>query len=307
MTSLQFDSDSRDERRTLVASIVVTALDAALGIVVGLTINSSSIVFDGIYSVIDAAMTGLSVGVSLLLTRGSTRYFQFGFWQFEPMLVLLNSLVLALSCGYALLGALNDLFSIGRTVSFGPGAVYGIGAGLLALAMSVAIGTRAKRLESDLLLMDARNWFASGLVSVALGISFWIAPRMHGTRYDHLVPYLDPAVLATLSLLLLPLPLRACWRSVKDIIQVAPGDLDEDVRDIARDIQKRYGFQDFSSYVAKMGRARFVDITFLAPDDLGPREVDFFDGIRREIAQRLEAEPPSHWLNIEFTSDEAWL
>ena len=56
-----------------------------------------------------------------------------------------------------------------------------------------------------------------------------------------------------------------------------------------------------------MGRARFVDITFLAPDDLGPREVDFFDGIRREIAERLEAVPPSHWLNIEFTSDEAWL
>lgn len=96
-------------------------------------------------------------------------------------------------------------------------------------------------------------------------------------------------------------------RSVKDIIQVAPVELDEEVREIARDIQHRYGFENFSSYVAKMGRARFVDITFLAPDDLGPREVDFFDGIRREIAQRLEAVPPSHWLNIEFTSDEAWL
>ena len=307
MSDLQHDIDSREERRILVYSIVVTALDAVVGISVGLSINSSSIVFDGVYSVIDAAMTGLSVGVSLLLTRGSTRYFQFGFWQFEPMLVLLNSVVLALSCGYALLGALNDLFSVGRSVSFGPGAAYAILAGLLALVMAYVIGMRAKRLDSELLLMDARNWFASGLVSVGLGISFWIAARMHGTQYDHLVSYLDPAVLATLSLLLLPLPLRACWRSVKDIVQVAPAELDEEVRQIARDIQQRYGFENFSSYVAKMGRARFVDITFLAPDDLGPREVDFFDAIRREIADRLEAAPPSHWLNIEFTSDPAWL
>lgn len=118
MTDLQHDIDNREERKALVYSIIVTALDAAVGISVGLVINSSSIVFDGVYSVIDAAMTGLSVGVSLLLTRGSTRYFQFGFWQFEPMLVLLNSVVLALSCGYALLGALNDLFSVGRAVSF---------------------------------------------------------------------------------------------------------------------------------------------------------------------------------------------
>lgn len=307
MALLQHDIDSRNERKTLVYSIVVTAFDAAIGITVGLLINSSSIVFDGIYSVIDAAMTSLSVGVSLLLTRGSTRYFQFGFWQFEPMLVLLNSVVLALSCGYALLGALNDLFSVGRAVSFGPGAIYGIVAGLLALAMSVVIGRRARGMDSELLRMDARNWFASGLVSVALGLSFWAAARMHGTGYDHLVPYLDPAVLATLSLLLLPIPLRACWRSMKDILQVAPGDLNDEVRDIAHGIQQRYGFKDFSSYVAKMGRTRFVDITFLAPDDFGPHPVSYFDGIRKEIAASLGAVPPSHWLNIEFTSDPAWL
>jgi predicted Co/Zn/Cd cation transporter (cation efflux family) len=124
MTTVQNDIDNRSERKALVYSIIVTALDAAVGISLGLAINSSSIVFDGVYSVIDAAMTGLSVGVSLLLTRGSTRYFQFGFWQFEPMLILLNSVVLALSCGYALLGALNDLFSVGRVVSFGPGASW---------------------------------------------------------------------------------------------------------------------------------------------------------------------------------------
>lgn len=303
---MQFD-DNKREQRVLFYSIAVTTIDAAIGITLGLLINSSSIVFDGVYSVIDALMTAMALGVSVLLAKGSTRYFQFGFWHFEPMLVLLNSIVLALSCGYAFLGALNDLFSTGRNVSFGPAATYAVLAGLVALVAALVIGREARRLGSELVALDARNWFVSGLISVALGISFLLAGLTHGTRYDHLVPYLDPAVLAVLSLAMLPLPLHSCWRSAKDLFQVAPGDLDEEVRDIARGIQERYGFKAFTSYVSKMGRARFVDITFLAPAEFGPHSVGFFDGIRGEIAAALDAKPPSHWLNIEFTGDENWL
>ncbi|TDR90123.1 cation diffusion facilitator family transporter [Enterovirga rhinocerotis] len=299
--------DNRQEQRLLLYSIAVTVIDAALGIAVGLSINSSSIVFDGVYSVVDAAMTALALGVSVLLAKGSTRHFQFGFWHLEPMLVLLNSIVLSLSCGYAFLVALNDLFGGGRTVSFGPGAIYAVGAGIVALVAGIIIGRQARRLGSDLLGIDARNWIVSGVVSVALGISFLLAGVVHGTRFDHLAPYLDPAVLAVLSLALLPLPLRACWRSARDIIQIAPGDLDEEVRRLAQDIQQRHGFEDFTTYVAKMGRARFVDITFLAGADFGPRPLNFFDGIRAEIAEGLGSGPPSHWLNIEFTHDRQWL
>lgn len=299
--------DNKREQRVLLYSIAITTFDAAIGVAVGLLINSSSIVFDGVYSVIDAVMTGLALGVSVLLARGTTRNFQFGFWHLEPLIVLANSVVLALSCGYALLNAVNDMLSVGREVSFGPGAIYAVVAGAVALVLSVVIGREARRLGSELLAIDARNWFASGLVSVALGLSFLLAARMHGTAYDHLVPYLDPAVLATLSLALLPLPLIACWRSAKDLVQVAPADLDEEVRAIAQDIQARHGFSTFSSYVSKMGRARFVDITFLSPGGFGPHPVGFFDTIRREIADRLGAIPPSHWLTIEFTEDPGWL
>ena len=303
---MRFDGNKR-EQHVLLYSIAITAIDAAVGITVGLLINSSSIVFDGVYSVIDALMTGMALGVSILLAKGSTRYFQFGFWHFEPMLVLLNSVVLSLSCGYAFLGALNDLFSTGRAVSFGPAAIYAVSAGLVALAAALVIGREARLLGSELVALDARNWFVSGLISVALGISFLLAGLMHGTRFDHLTPYLDPAVLAVLSLAMLPLPLIACWRSAKDLFQVAPGDLDEEVREIARGIQERYGFQSFTSYVSKMGRARFVDITFLTSAEFGSHPIGFFDGIRAEIATALDATPPSHWLNIEFTGDENWL
>lgn len=299
--------DNKREQRVLLYSIAITALDATIGIAVGLRINSSSIVFDGVYSVIDAAMTAMALGVAVLLARGSTRHFQFGFWHFEPMLVLLNSAILALSCCYAFFTALNDLLSVGREVSFGPAAIYALLAGAVALVAAFFIGREARRLGSELVALDARNWLVSGLISVGLGVSFLLAGLMHGTAYERFVTYLDPAVLAMLSLAMLPLPLLACWRAAKDIVQVAPDDLDAEVRAIAQGVQARYGFADFTSYVSKMGRTRFVDLTFLAPAEFGPHPIGFFDTIRTEIAAALDANPPSHWLNIEFTGDEKWL
>ncbi|WP_165838824.1 cation diffusion facilitator family transporter [Roseicella frigidaeris] len=303
---MQID-DNRREQRVLAWSIGITTILAAIGIACGLFANSSSILFDGLYSLIDAAMTALALGVSVLLSRGSSRHFQFGFWHLEPMLVLLNSVVLALSCGYAFLGALNDLFRAGRGTDFGPGLLYVVGAGLAEFSLWLAMRRQARRLGSDLIALDARAWLISGLLSIGLGLSFGLGLALHGTEWAGLIPYLDPAILAVMALLLLPVPLAACWRAGKDILEIAPSDLDERVRAIAQGIAERHGFHDFTSYVAKTGRARFVDITFLAGPELGSRPLGYFDGIRGEIAAALEARPPSHWLNIEFTSERRWL
>ena len=303
---MQID-DNRREQRILAWSIGITMILAAIGVACGLFANSSSILFDGLYSMIDAAMTALALGVSVLLGRGSSRHFQFGFWHLGPMLVLLNSVVLALSCGYAFLGALNDLFRIGRSTDFGPGLLYVVGAGLTEFVLWLVMRRQATRLGSELIALDARAWLVSGLLSIGLGLSFGLGLALRGTAWDGFVPYLDPAILAVMALLLLPVPLASCWRAGKDILEIAPSDLDETVRATARDIVARHGFHDFTSYVAKTGRARFVDITFLAGPELGARPLDYFDGIRGEIAAALDAAPPSHWLNIEFTSERRWL
>ncbi|MEN0074808.1 MAG: cation transporter [Paracraurococcus sp.] len=301
------NNDNRREQRVLAWSIAVTMVLSAIGIACGLFANSSSILFDGLYSLIDAAMTALALGVSVLLGRGGSRHFQFGFWHLEPMLVLLNSVVLALSCGYAFLGALNDLFRAGRGTDFGPGLVYVVGAGTTEFLLWLAMRRQAARLGSELVALDARAWLVSGLLSIGLGLSFSLGLALKGTQWAAFVPYLDPAILAVMALLLLPVPLAACWRAGKDILEIAPSELDEQVRAIARQVVALHGFHDFTSYVAKTGRARFVDITFLAGPELGARPLDYFDAIRGEIAAALDAAPPSHWLNIEFTSERRWL
>jgi predicted Co/Zn/Cd cation transporter (cation efflux family) len=303
---LQNDTDRR-EQRVLTFSIAATGLVAATGIACGLFINSSSILFDGVYSLIDAALTVLALGVSALLAQGSTRHFQFGFWHLEPMLVLLNSIVLAIACGYAFLGALNDLFGTGRTVTFGPGAWYALAAGTFSLGLAAFMHRQARSLGSELLAMDARGWLAGALLSLSLGIAFLLVGLLRGTSHEHLVPYLDPAILALLTLVLIPMPMLASWRAAKEVFGVAPPEMDDKVKQVAQDVAAQHGFAEFSTYVTKTGRAHFVDMTFLAGPAMGAHPLAFFDTVRAEIVERLGATPPSHWLNIEFTMDRRWL
>jgi predicted Co/Zn/Cd cation transporter (cation efflux family) len=64
----------------------------------------------------------------------------------------------------------------------------------------------------------------------------------------------------------------------------------------------KHGFISFKSYAVEVGRARFIDISFLVPKDrVG--SVGEFDAIRHEIADELGGVGPEQWLTIVFTGD----
>jgi predicted Co/Zn/Cd cation transporter (cation efflux family) len=105
---------------------------------------------------------------------------------------------------------------------------------------------------------------------------------------------------------MLPVPLATVWGAMREVLQVAPGDLDQRVRTVMKQLVADRGFVDFSSHVAKIGRTHFVEIHVLVAP---PYTVDIAkaDGLRREIAERLNASWPQFWLTVDFTADRAWL
>ena len=66
-----------------------------------------------------------------------------------------------------------------------------------------------------------------------------------------------------MALVMLPVPLIGLWRSLSDVLQVAPDELDAQVHAVMKSIVSERAFVDYSSYVAKVGRARFVEIHVL--------------------------------------------
>jgi predicted Co/Zn/Cd cation transporter (cation efflux family) len=177
---------------------------------------------------------------------------------------------------------------------------------IIGIAMTVYLARQAKRLQSPMLRIDSRSWLVSASLSLALLVGFGIALGLHGTRFEHWVPYLDAVALLVMALAMVPVPLIGLWRSLSDVLQVAPDELDSQVHSVMDSIVSERAFADYSSYVAKVGRARFVEIHILvAPDSR--IDTAAADSIRQDIAQRLNAAWPNFWLTVDFTADRAWL
>ena len=105
---------ARFEQIVLTRSIWVTIGVGAFGVLFGLLSGSLSIVFDGVFATIDAAMSMLALFVAKLLTSEGTRRFQHGFWHIEPMVLAFNGGILMLLCFYAFLNAVGTLLEGGR-------------------------------------------------------------------------------------------------------------------------------------------------------------------------------------------------
>lgn len=300
--------DAVAEQRILKYSIGVTVALALFGLAFGLVSGSLSIAFDGVFSVIDAAMAGLALFVSRLVTRQTeNRRFQFGFWHIEPMVLAFNGGTLMLLCFYAFVNAVGSFLAGGRQLAFDWAIVYAVVVAAACFAMYVYQRRANLRIASDFVRLDAQSWLMSALITSALLVAFLAAVAAKGTRFEIWQPYVDPVVLAFLSLALAFVPIRTVRQALQEILLITPPELDEHVRSVMRRVVEEYRFRSFTSYVAKVGRAQFIEIHIAVNPKWPLDSVATADAIRREIAEELGGEGPDRWLTIDFTADPHWL
>lgn len=299
--------DSRLEQRALSLSIITTLGVALLGVSFGLLAGSQSILFDGVFSTIDAAMSGLALAVSRLVVREATSRFQHGFWHFEPMVAALNGGILLLLCFYAFLNALRELLGGGHALAFGAATLYAAVVLVICSAMAVYLKKINRRANSEFLRIDQKNWLMAALITGALLVAFVIALLLEGTSLDHWTPYVDSALLVVLTLVFMPVPINIIRRAAKDILLMAPSAIDREVHAAMKEIMQREGLSHYYSHVAKSGRGHFIEIHIVtAPNFAAGRGMVEMDEIREEISSRLSIPPERRWFTVAFTAEERW-
>lgn len=299
--------DTTREQHQLRLSIGVTFLVGAACVTVGLAMRSQAIAFDGFYSLVDVVLTAGSLLVSRLVSSEGSRRFQFGYWHLEPLLVVFNASVLTVICSYAAFAALHDLLSGGHELAFGFGAAWAAIMGVASMGMALLMRRQAVALGSVLLQLDARGWLIGGCISVAVLVGFMLAALIEGGRFDHWTRYIDSSILLVLTLALLPLPLSSLWQALREVLQLAPNELDQRVRKVMEAMVAERGYLAFASYVAKIGRMRFIDIHILLELTHPLGSMGDVDKVRSEIAQRLGSDIRVEWLTITFTGKREWM
>lgn len=302
------------EQDVLRVSVLATLVLAGLGIGFGLYARSFSIVFDGVYLLVDASMSALALIATRLIAAASTvqrspklhERFNLGLWHLEPMVLGLNSVLLVGAAIYALLNALGSLMAGGRELQFGYAIVYAIVSLGGCVAMAILESRVNRRIRSDFVALDVQGWIMSSGISAALLLAFCIGYLVDGTSNDWIAPYVDPTILVVVCLVLIPIPIGSLRRALAEIFLVTPRDLKHQVDEIASRIVREQGFIRHHAYVAKVGRGRLIELHFLVAPGEDARRLEQWDALRDEIGRAIGGAGPDRWLTIAFTTDAAW-
>ena len=143
-----------------------------------------------------------------------------------------------------------------------------------------------RKLRSEFVALDAKAWIMSGGITAALLLAFSVGHAIEGTSLDYLTPYIDPAVLALVCLVIIPMPIGTIRRALADVLLITPPDLKEHVDEVARTLTQRYGFTSHRSYVAKVGRGRQIEL-FRRAQDLPAKPLEQWDRIRDEVSRAV--------------------
>lgn len=315
MTRLTALFDLGDERGVLRTSIAVTAVIASFGIIFGLLSGSFSIMFDGVYALVDASMSLLALVVVNLITSYATstrlsgrlrERFTVGFWHLEPIVLGLNGVLLIGVAVYALINAVSSLLKGGRDLEFGFAIVYAVVTVVACTAIAVVEMRANRKISSDFIRLDVRAWVMSAGITAALLIAFSIGYAIQGTEWVWISPYIDPSVLALVCVIIIPLPISTVKQALSDILLVTPPDLKLHVDRVASNIVEKHGFTSYRAYVAKVGRARQIELYFIVPEATPAQKITYWDAISDEIGDAIGDDSPDRWLTIVFTGDPEW-
>jgi predicted Co/Zn/Cd cation transporter (cation efflux family) len=113
------DEATGPEQRMLRLSTVSAAVFAVVAITWGAAAASQVVLLDGVYSLIGVLLGGLSLRGAVLVDRGPTPHYPFGWEALTPVIVGVQGLVLLGSLGYAVVDAISVILQGGGATDYG--------------------------------------------------------------------------------------------------------------------------------------------------------------------------------------------
>ena len=242
-----------------------------------------------------------------LIARETSKRFQFGYWQFEPLVLAVEGFFILLIVIYALSSGITDLISGGRHVDFGPAIYYAIFFTVADTIYYLYVRRINKSLQSNLIKFDNVSWYVDALLEAAILISFVVAIMLEGTEYADWAAYIDPIVLIVLAVQMIPSAFRIIIPSVKQVLGWAPTSLHNEVQKIMDRFMEKYNFKDYVSSVQVYGNTRIIEIDILVRKNFPYQTIAEIDAIRNEIDQEIGGNPSEKWVTISFTGTRKWM
>ena len=296
------------EQRTLLLSLACVVTIAVGSLAWGMAIESDVVILNGVFSLVSLIGSILYLTAARLVTRPADRRFQYGYAHVEPMVNGVNGLLVLVICIYAFVNGVEGLRAGGSEVD----AASVIWFGALTGSVSLAIGSyeirMGRRLGSQLLRNDGREWLmdaAFSLVTLAGFAALFVLPDPARGLWAR---YADSALVALLALLFLPVPLGVLRQNLREMLHMADEDeaITARVEAAMRTVRDEHDIASHTTHVAKVGRQHLIEVNVLVGPGFGAKTVPQLDRLREHIWRAVDQPAENSWVNITFTADPRW-
>ncbi|WP_305458256.1 cation diffusion facilitator family transporter [Photobacterium leiognathi] len=295
------------ERMALKISLAGTIFVASLGIGYGLYVGSNAILLDGMFSFLSMGMTGLSLYTAYLVSKPDDEQFQFGYARFEPLINVVNGLLILITCLFAFITGVQTIMHGGHDIVLGDAIIYAVLSTVSCFSIYFFETHIARSVDSELVRVDSQEWLVDAILSAAILVGFILVVIFGALGYSKWNAYVDPILVTTLSIAASILPIKVLRRNLKEVLLVAPQDsAQEHVDQVIAELSEKYDFDDYTHHFAKIGRQYDLEINILVKDE-NKWTTKQQDRIRQIIWDRLEDDLGETWLSVSFTAQERWL
>ncbi|QYY36909.1 cation diffusion facilitator family transporter [Ruficoccus sp. ZRK36] len=291
------------EKRALRLNIAADVLFAVSAFGFALTTRSEAILLDGIYSLVTLLFAVVTWHVADLVMQPDSDKYPFGYVVYEPLVNLFKGLLLVIVAVYALFSAVTTLLSGGTSVHTELAFFYALGATAGCIGMAVYFRRVARKTRSTLVETDAKNWVIDAVLSAAVAFAFGLSWLLTFSGHTQYLNYVDPLVVAFLSLVVLPVPARIIRDNWAQIVARAPADeLVEQINALIAEAAPTDKWPQREVRVQQHGRLITAHIYFI----INHGDVREFDALRARLDKTLRKEFPYLALDVSFVGDEHW-
>ena len=276
-----------------------------LGIISAIAADSTSMMFDGMYSFIQSFFILLSGYVVKLISRSDNDKYQFGYGAFEPFFIVIRTMCLMFMNLVLIYGSVMDLLRGGYKVNAPIAISVTAFSAVVCFFVWLFLVKKGKVLSSPLLKAEAKSWLNDTLLSIAVLVSFFIMDILEKTGHSNIANYVDPLITIMFIVVLIPGLAKEILDSTRELLGIAPPpEVQEKLEVIIEKYVATYDFDDYEIYSQKQGRT-VTSIIHIRIKKETP--VMFLDKVRKEILKEIKKEWSFSDTDIVFTLNTDWV
>lgn len=291
------------EKKAVLIALPAYIFMGVAGIYFATLTNSSAIMVDGAFNLINAIVSLLALRITYLIGKGPSKQFPLGWAALEPMFVLLKA---SLILGIIIMTSISSiytmyLYAIGEHVE---PITMGFVSYYIGLMVVICIGLyflfkhffNKSYQQSQILNAEASNAIINAIITSCAGVALILISLLEGTFLSFLTPIADSIVVLLLNLILV----RDPWLLWKNGFEELVGK--SAASDLRQNIQKNIGavlkHDDFGMIMTKLGRTAYIVINInLGSESISGSSVK---KDRYEIEEVLKNEFSFYYLAVEY-------